>query len=265
MIARLNSGDASWRLRANLTACLALFVVLGAASKMFADTVIGNWESGTAEGWIDWSSGQIPAGPPRFAFNGIGATVGTGALQFNLPTGGYSQWASIKLQDTSTHTDGTSHPDYRNDFMSNTKLSFDLTLVASEAVVDPGNNYATIDPIINADGYGFNGQGNPESFTPFTGSNGDNTFNPQNLVGTQTTTWTYDIGHLHDGNTGNGEITASPSFIEIIFESYSNGGLKYHLDNVRFWTPVPEPTSFVLMGLAVPCLVIGGRWLGKKN
>jgi len=209
------------------------------------NTVIGNWESGTPEGWIDWGNGQAPIAAPRFAFNGIGATNGTRAIQFNLPGGGYTQWAAFKLQLANNGI-----AEYRPDFMAADKLLFDLTLVQSDMTVAAGNDFASLDPIVNADGYGFLGQGNPESVT----GNGDgfisaNHFNPQLLQGTRTFTWTYDIAHLHDGNAANGEIVANPNYIELIFETFSNGGVAYHIDNVRL-VSVPEPASLATCAIA---------------
>ena len=110
--------------------CLAVLAFAGSA---FADTVLGNWESGTPEGWIDWSNGQTPIGPPRFGFNGTGATLGTGAIQFNLPAGGFTQWAAFKLQNNGI-------ADYRPDFFNSIQLAFDLTFVGSEMVSIAANN-----------------------------------------------------------------------------------------------------------------------------
>jgi hypothetical protein len=207
-----------------------------APSRALGDVVIGNWESGAPEGWIDWSGGQTPLAPPRFNFNGIGATNGVGAIQFNLPGGGFTQWAALKLQMGSNGVD-----EWRDDFLASAKVAVDITLVASEQTVNPANDFANIGLVVNADGYGFTSQGNPESVTPFTGYNGGggNSFNPQLLVGTQTTTWIWDILDTHDGAAPD-IVQPNPNYIELIFDTFSNGGVVYHIDNVRL-IPVPEP------------------------
>jgi hypothetical protein len=218
---------------------VALALVLSYALPAKADTVIGNWESAAPEGWIDWSSGETPLAAPRFGYGAIGATLGTTALQFNLPATGFTQWASIKLQGGSNGVD-----EWRDDFIANTKVAVDVTLVASEMAIEPGNNFATIGLVVNAEGYGFNGIGDPESVTPFTGYNGANNFNPQLLSGTQTTTWVWDISALHDDDPLTpvaprtpGEVPAAANWIELIFDMYSNGAVVYHIDNVRLFTP----------------------------
>lgn len=218
------------------------FLAIGAlliANGSSANTVIGNWESASSEGWIDWSSGQTPLEAPRFEFNSIGATLGTGALQFNLPATGFTQWASLKLQAGSNGVD-----EWRDDFLANTKVAIDITLVASEMAPDAGNNFAVIGLVVNADGYGFNSIGDPESVTPFTGYNGGNSFNPQLLAGTQTSTWVWDISALHDGDPATpvaprtpGDVAEAANYIELIFDTYSNGAVVYHVDNVRLFTP----------------------------
>ena len=225
---------------------VALFCVLtGSAAR--AQVVLGNWESGTPEGWIDWSGGQMPIGPPRFAFNGIGATLGTTAVQFNLPNGGFTQWAALKLQQS-----GNGVNEWRDDFLASAKLAVDITLVRDEMVTSPSNDFANIGLVVNADGYGFTSQGNPESVTPFVGFNGGNSFNPQNLVGTQTSTWTWDIFDTHDGTPP--DIVANPNYIEIIFDTFSNGGVVYHIDNVRLIIPEPGTLGLGGAGLAVMAL-----------
>jgi hypothetical protein len=212
-----------------------------------AATVIGNWESGTPEGWIDWSSGQTPLAAPRFGFNSIGATLGTTAVQFNLPAGGFTQWASLKLQMGNNGVD-----EWRDDFLASAKLAVDFTFVANEMDrANTGNNFASIGVVVNADGFGFTSLPNPESVTPFTGYNGagSNAFNPLLLPAgsTQTSTWIWNIAATHDGVAP--DIAANPSYIELIFDTYSNGGVVYHIDNVRL-LPVPEPASSSLLAMA---------------
>src|SRR5688572_22267215 len=88
---------------------LALLASNGAAQSV----VIGNWESAAPEGWVDWGSGQAPITAPRFTFNSTGATLGTGAVQFNHPSGGYTQWAALKLQQPGNGVD-----EWRDDFLN---------------------------------------------------------------------------------------------------------------------------------------------------
>ena len=176
-----------------------------------APAVIGNWEDGQADGWIDWGNGQTSIAAPRFGFNSTGATVGTGAIQFNITSPGtYTQWAAFKLQSfgdgRGTGSDGPNPVDYRQAFMGNTKFAFDLTLVPSEQnTSDPSFNFSSIGVFLNAPGWGFNRLGTlipddqndnrfPESITPaFAGYNvGTNGWNPTMLDTTQTSTWVYD-------------------------------------------------------------------------
>jgi hypothetical protein len=231
---------------------IAFFAIALAPSSSHAQVVLGNWESGAPEGWIDWSGGQTPIAPPRFGFNGIGATLGTMAVQFNHPNGGFTQWAALKLQQGSNGVD-----EWRDDFLASAKLAVDITLVRDEMVTSPSNDFANIGFVVNADGYGFTSQGNPESVTPFIGFNGGNAFNPQNLVGTQTSTWTWDIFDTHDGVAP--DIVANPNYIEIIFDTFSNGGVVYHIDNVRLI--IPEPASVGLGGVGLAVMALRRRGL----
>ena len=230
-----------------LVTCLAVVLAWTIASRAIADTTIGNWESGTRDGWVDWNGGSptTTVEAPKFAFNSIGATNGTGAIQYNSP-GGYTQWLGIKLQLDVNDPLANGIADYRPGFLANSKLAFDFTWVASEQTA--GNNYANFGVFVNSNTFGFTRIGNidnnnaPESVTTVVGDastyyNGDHSINLANVVGTQTSTWTYDIGFLHDGNTDNGEIVAG-NYIEIILEEYSGNTTVLHLDNARLITPV---------------------------
>ncbi len=227
------------------------------ANRTVADTIIGNWESGTRDGWVDWNSGAPTTAveAPTYAFNSIGATQGTGAIQYNSP-GGYTQWMAIKLQLDVNDPLSNGIADYRPDFVANTKLAFDLTIVDSEQTA--GNDFANLGVFVNSNGafdsgtngeWGFTRIGDPdnsnapESVTPFDGFNNINGWNPSLVVGTQTSTWTYDIGFFHDGDTANGEIVAT-NYIELIFEEYSNNSTVIHIDNVRFITPQVITANF---------------------
>ena len=242
-----------------LTMCAVAMAASAGTTSASAAVVIGNWESGAPEGWIDWNAGgavlTIPAAGALYAFNGVGATLGTGALQYNH-AGGYKQWASIKLHigpGNGNPIDGNGVQEWRDDFLASAKLAFDLTLIASEADPVSGNDFTTIGLYVNAQGYGFTPQGDPESVTPFSGYgfSGNNAFNPQNLAGTQTATWVYDIADTHDGSAP--DITVSPNplsdYIELILESYSNGQVVFHLDNVRLIGVGPLAGDFDESGL----------------
>ncbi len=221
---------------------VALAFAVGWTTTARAQTVIGNWESATPEGWVDWGSNQAPIAPPRFAFNSTGATLGTGAVQFNH-AGNYTQWAAIKLQQS-----GNGVNEWRDEFLASAQLAVDITLVRDEMAA--GNDFANVGVFINGDGYGFTNQGNPQSVTPFTGYNGGNAFNPQNLVGTQTSTWVWDISDTHDGVAPD-IVQPNPNYIEIIFETFSNGGVVYHIDNVRLIVPEPASLGLVAIGLGL--------------
>jgi len=231
---------------------LVAVLVLATAASGHAQTVIGNWESGTREGWIDWNNGSptVNVGTPKYAFNGVGATLGAGALQYNSP-GGYTQWLSIKLQNDVNDPLSNQIADYRTGFLQHTKLAFDITLDAAEQT--PGNDFVNMGVFVNTNAaytlndpqgtWGFTRIGDPndnnvpESVTPFTGYNGGKAYNPSLLVGVQKTTWVYDISFFHDGDTANGEAVAS-NYVELIFEQFSNNTNVLHIDNVRFFTPL---------------------------
>ena len=77
------------------------FFVLFFACTSYADTVIGDWENGSYNGWIDWGRGQAKIesiGAPKYTFSTIGATRGSSALKVS-PGSGWQQNLSISLAD----------------------------------------------------------------------------------------------------------------------------------------------------------------------
>lgn len=233
------------RRRHTIGLSLIAFMLLGTTTAGAQEVVIGNWESGTPEGWLDWNTGvPQPIMAPPFAFSSVGATRGSGSIQYNLPAGSYSQWLAIDLTFAANHV-----ADWRDDFFATSKVAFDLTLVASEMSSSPDNNFATIILYINAPGYGFMVQPTTQS--------ANETFNPLTLNGTTTRTIVWDVSATHDGNpaTGGGEIAPNPSYLQLILGTYSNGGVTYHVDNFRL-TNVPEPSSCVLLTLGAAGVVL---------
>jgi hypothetical protein len=235
-----------------------------------APVVLGSWDDGQADGWIDWGGGQVSVAPPAYVFNSTGATLGSGAIGFNetSPTT-YTQWLAFKLQAPTannpvagrgTGSDANSGgpgiiKDYRPDFMTNTKVAFDLTLVPSEQDPNPSSNLSSLGLIVNGPGWGFNRLGTlipgdqndnryPESVTPaFNGySPNTNHWNPLQLGSTpQTSTWVFDYSNAKaamplDPQSLGGTV---PQYVEFIFELYTNGPAVYHIDNFRLFTPAP--------------------------
>ena len=195
--------------------CLATSSALWSARTSTATTTIGNWEDGQADGWIDWGSGQLPISPPSYAFNSTGATLGSKAVQFNEPSNNtYTQWLAFKLQALSGNGRGTGSDansggpgvirDYRPDFMANSKIAFDLTLVRSEQDSNPSSNYTQIGLFALGPSWGFtrlgkpipgdlNDNNTPDSITPLFSGYAPNTnhWDPTRNSGatTQTSTW----------------------------------------------------------------------------
>jgi hypothetical protein len=257
--------------------CLAAWSALWLAGTSPAATTIGNWENGQADGWIDWGGGQLPISPPSYAFNPTGATLGSKAVQFNEPSDNtYAQWLGFKLQaganGRGTGSDANSGGpgvirDYRPDFMANSKIAFDLTLVRSEQDSNPSSNFTQINLFALGPGWGFGRLGKPipgdafgnrapDSITPLFNGYAPNTnyWDPTQLGATpQTSTWVYDLSAakaampLDPGSLGG----TVPAYVELVFDIYSVGPAKLHVDNVRLFN-VPEPASLVLVGVALP-------------
>lgn len=209
---------------------LAVGVVsLGVVGAAEGEVVIGDFENGSYDGWIDWSSSQAPLVAPKFTFsNSLGVTRGSSALV--LTQNGWNQNLSIKLQDT------TLHPDYRAAFLANTQIQFDITLPASTV-----SGWTQIfDLALNAEGWGFTSLASAQ---PVPGAQWG--WGPDG-GGVQQYTVTFDY------SAALAVIPANPNYVEFILAT-NNDGLDthgtYHIDNIRL-SSIPEPAALSLVGVA---------------
>jgi hypothetical protein len=200
-----------------------------------ADVVIGDWEAGSLDGWIEWS------GFASFSSSTLGATRGSNSIKV-VPNASFSQHLALKLQDE----------ELMDEFVANTQLSIDVSWQTSDwtpaagtqgawAVVD---NLAVNSPRVSTGSWTELGKpigdtGNPN----FPGG-----WDPTNFGAFHTRTVTWDYSSLLDGNPDNLEIvfdetTGLPFFVEFIlvtaFDSNFNlGGAAYYFDNARLSTIV---------------------------
>jgi hypothetical protein len=193
-----------------------------------ADTIIGNWEAGSTDGWIDWGTQAVITGP-KYLIGATGATLGSSALK--LTASGFNQNLSIKLQDAANH------PDWRPAFFANNAFKIDFSV---DADANATSGFSQLfEFAINAQTYGFHGQGtNPLITLGYPNPN------------FRTVTLTVDYSALIDGNAGNGEIPANATYVEFIMATNSDNAAHgvFYFDNARF-TTIPEPASAAMLAL----------------
>ncbi len=203
-------------------------LVLCVISTGYADVVIGDWENGSYDDWIDWGAGQVTIesiGAPKYTFSPIGATLGSSALKVS-PDSGWQQNLSISLADI----------DAMDAFLANKAFSIDVTY--NSADWDPTTTYAQVYQVsFNSDGFGWHDVGGAAAPTGAAGVVFTDTLNPDNpgaiplinpgVEGTTITgTWTWDY-------SGVIEQFAMPSYIQIVIATNSNTVGAYYFDNAR--------------------------------
>jgi hypothetical protein len=194
----------------------------------YADVVIGDWEDGSYDGWIDWGAGQVTIesiGEPKYTFSPIGATLGSSALKVS-PVGAWQQNLSISLGDIGA----------MEDFLANKAFSIDVTY--NSADWDPATTYAQVYQVsFNNNGFGWNDVGGSAAPTGAAGVVFTDTLNPDNpgaipLINpgeegtTITGTWTWDYSGVIDQ-------FESPAYIQIVIATNSNAPGAYYFDNAR--------------------------------
>lgn len=237
-----------------LLSLMGLGASLSMAPKSSA-VVIGNWEGGATDGWIDWSFnneiGGLPQGgpttvlpSPNYASSTEGATLGTNSLAFNpnAPSQygrGYYQCLSDKLE---YNTDSMGNSEI-SDFVANQIFSISVTFDASKM---PGATYANFNLIVNGPGWGFNtlpASTISDTANPYDPGGWDPTDYPG--VTTRTISWNYSAALAAMG--------PNPGYVELILVSSTDdnagtGVYGEYFDDAQL-TSVPEPTALGLLGL----------------
>ena len=194
----------------------------------YADMVIGDWENGSYDGWIDWGAGQVTIesiGEPKYSFSPIGATLGDSALKVS-PGSGWQQNLSISLADI----------DAMEAFLENKAFSIDVTY--NSAGWDPTTTYAQVYQVsFNNNGFGWHDVGGSAAPDGAAGVVFIDTLNPDapgaiplvnpGIEGTTLTgTWTWDYSAVIDQ-------FESPTYIQIVIATNSNAPGAYYFDNAR--------------------------------
>jgi len=215
-------------------------LLLSFACTGYADVVIGDWENGSYDAWIDWGGGTIESiGAPKYTFSETGATLGTSALKVS-PGSGWQQNLSIKLADIGM----------LDAFKTGTAFAIDVTYNSEDW--DPNTTYAGIYTLsLNAEGYGWNDVGGTKG-VELNGVVFSDTLNPDSpgnipltdpgVPGTTVTgTWTWDYSGILDS------IPDAPTYVEFIIATNSDAAGAYYFDNARIvGAELPEPAPKIV-------------------
>jgi hypothetical protein len=195
-----------------------------------ATTVIGDWENGSSDGWIDWIeygnglSITAPENASKYGFSAIGATSGSKSLR--VTQSGWGQNLAIKLQDNGLV----------NAFLANKVFQIDVTY--------PTTSIAGWQELwevsLNAERYGWNSLSAnpvPDSHADY-GSGGG----PQRSF-----TLSFDY------TAALSKISSNPWYVEFIISTNSDAdhGV-FYFDNARLVDNaqiVPEPATVALLAL----------------
>jgi hypothetical protein len=179
-----------------------------AVSSQSQTTIIGNWEGGSSDGWLDWNGGSpvsISTLPSKYSFSTTtGVTLGSESLE--LTQTGYNQGLAISLSSSQKAA-----------FFNDTELSFDVTYPAQTfssgfqeiyevALVAPGVGFddLTANPI-------------PAASVIYSGSTSAQTFHI-----------------VIDYSASLASIIPNPSYIYFVFVSNTDANHpNYYFDNVE--------------------------------
>jgi hypothetical protein len=222
--------------------CSAWFMLLSDSS---AQTVIGSWQSGGDDGWIDWGDGlSITNASNTGVYSFVSGAVSGYGQSLQITQSGNHQNLAIKLENL---------PGGVAAFLTNHLLSFTFSVPSAASSGATAGFSQLYQLAVNASGYGFNGQSFANMTT--TGTTNNNQSGQPNFyfysgspVQTQTVTLNY--------SNILSSITATPSsgYIELVY-SFNNGGgapANYFINNVTLSggsgtvitnPPPPPPTT----------------------
>ena len=234
--------------------CVAAISLVAGTSR--ADFVLGSWQTGQAEGWIDNGNSLAitdPANASRYSFVAAGVPGYAQSLQINTP--GFNTDLRLNLETV---------PGAVSAFLANHLLSFTFSAPAAGAATA---GYSQIYGVtLNASGYGYNNI--PWSLSTATGNTVFNQsgmpnyyYYPNSPFETQTVT--IDYSSLLPS------ITATPSngYIQIIFNTNTGGGApanQFLNQVVLSGAVVPEPTTAALLASGAIALLVIRRRISKK-
>jgi hypothetical protein len=214
------------------------FLVLCFSCSSFAEDVIGNWEDGSYDGWIDWGEGQVTIESidgPKYTFSDIGVTLGSSSLKVS-PGSGWQQNLSVSLADVNA----------LDAFMKSTAFAIDVTY--NSADWDPATTYAQVYQVsFNNNGYGWNDVGGAAAPTGMNGVAFIDTLNPDSPGAlpiidpgtegvTMTGTWMWDYSGVLDRFT----LPEEDAYIQIVFATNSDQPGAYYFDNARLISAEPQ-------------------------
>lgn len=228
----------------------AIVLSLGLASAVQAQVVIGSWQTSSDDGWIDWGNQGVGlfdasnAGKYEIA---VGAVPGY-AQSLQINASGWNQNLSIKLQNQG----------YVGDFMNNQLLSFTFSVPAAT----DGGFAEFFELAINSQGGGWS----PQPFDARWSSTGDNS----NNNGTQPRFFFWDGSPVQsqrvtlDYSALLPSLPENPGWVELIFAFNNGSGAPgyYYINEVTL-SPIPEPSTFALLGLGAAGLVAIRRRLNR--
>ena len=219
-------------------ACLAVAALGFTVASSQAQVVIGDWQTGMAEGWYNGSGGLSitdPSNTGEYSFVNAGVPGFPISLQINQA--GYGSTLELNL---------TTIPADIAAFNNNSLLSFTFGVPASTATSGYSQIYAMT---LNAPGYGYNnipwasttsvdiaGTDNNSSGMPnyYWGPNGS----------VRAETVTFDYSSILPAIQAGGE-----SYVELLF-TFNNGGsapTQMYMNHVEL-SSVPEPCTMALFG-----------------
>jgi hypothetical protein len=208
---------------------IVCIMVIALSMPAYSVVIIGDWESGNGNGWINWGNNQSVNNMPSIYQYESNIGVTNGGSSLHLIKSGWNQTLSIKLQNNGLV----------DEFMANKKFLIDITIPA-DSFFDGSGGYAQVYNVsLNAQGYGWHDMFSPSPALNFYFWNGS-----------PLRTATLEM----DYSATKALMPAMPSYVEIIIttNSSSNRG-NFYFDNARL---VPEPATIGTLVFGALSLVI---------